>query len=136
MKSRSYLYCALATTLNIILNALTFGRYLWLEGRVRGGRFRNWARQFGYRPANFIQPETEEEIVNLVKNGRKIRFFGSGHSFNAGIVSDETLVSLDKYAGLIKIDGELVTVKGGTRMRDVVKFLLENGLAFKALPSH
>lgn len=136
MESRSYLYCAFATTLNIIVNALTFGHYLWLEGRVRGGRFRNWARQFGYRPASFVQPETEEEIVNLVKNGRKIRFFGSGHSFNAGVVSDETLVSLDKYAGLVKKEGNRVTVKGGTRMRDVVKLLLENGLAFEALPSH
>jgi hypothetical protein len=137
MKSRSYLYCALATTLNIILNALTFGKYLWLEGRVRGGRFKNWAHQFDYRPANFVQPETEEEIVNLVKNGRKIRFFGSAHSFNAGVVSDETLVSLDKYAGFVRKDGNLVTVKGGTRMRDVVRLLLDDyQLAFEALPSH
>lgn len=136
MKSRSYLYCAFATTLNIILNALTFGKFLWLEGRVRGGRFRNWARQFEYRPANFAEPETEDEIVNLVKSARKIRFFGSGHSFNAGVVTDETLVSLDKYAGLVKKENNLVTVKGGTRMRDVVKLLLENGLAFEALPSH
>ena len=136
MKSRSYLYCALTTTLNIILNAVTFKNFLWLEGRVRGGRFRNWARQFAYRPANFLEPETEQEIVDLVKNNRKIRFFGSGHSFNAGIVSDETLVSLDKYTGLVKKDGNRVTVKGGTRMRDVVELLLENGLAFEALPSH
>ena len=136
MKSRSYFYCAFATTLNIILNALTFGQYLWLEGRVRGGRFRNWARQFAYPPTNFVEPETEEEIVNLVKNGRKIRVFGSGHSFNAGVMSDETLVSLDKYAGLVKKEGNRVTVKGGTRMRDVVELLLKDGLAFEALPSH
>jgi hypothetical protein len=136
MKSRSYLYCASATTLNIILNALTFGKYLWLEGRVRGGRFSNWARRFGYRPADFIQPETEGEIVALVKSSQKIRFFGSGHSFNSGVVTDETLVSLDKYAGLVKEEGNRVTVKGGTRMRDVVRLLLDNGLAFEALPSH
>ena len=136
MKSRSYLYCALATTLNIILNGLTLGKFLWLEGRVRGGRFRNWARQFGYRPTNFAEPQTEEEIVNLVRNSQRIRFFGSAHSFNAGVVSDETLVSLDKYAGIVKIEGHLVTVKGGTRMRDVTRLLLLNGLAFEALPSH
>ncbi|HEY8559167.1 MAG TPA: D-arabinono-1,4-lactone oxidase [Pyrinomonadaceae bacterium] len=136
MKSRSYLYCALATTLNIILNALTLGKYLWLEGRVSRGRFRNWARQFGYRPANYAEPRTEREIVNLVRDAQRIRFFGSGHSFNAGVVSDETLVSLDRYAGLVKIEGGEVTVKGGTRMRDVAALLLENGLAFEALPSH
>lgn len=138
MKSRSYLYGIFATKLNIILNALTFGKYLWLEGRVRGGRFRNWARQFGYRPTNFFQPTTEEEIVNLVKNSYKIRLFGSGHSFNAGVVSDATLISLDKYDGRIEKDlpPNQMAFKGGTRVRDVVKILLKNGLAFKALPSH
>ena len=138
MKWKSYLYGVFATKLNIIVNALTLGKKLWLEGRVRGGRFRNWARNFGYRPANFVQPTTEEEIVNLVKNSEKIRLFGSAHSFNAGVVSDATLVSLDKYAGVIEKDlpPNQMAFKGGTRVRDVVRILLENGLAFKALPSH
>ncbi len=136
MKWKSYLYGVFATKLNIIVNALTLGKKLWLEGRVRGGRFRNWARNFGYRPTNFVQPTTEEEIVKLVKSSDKIRFFGSGHSFNSGVVSDATLVSLDKYAGLVKREGDFFTVKGGTRMRDVVRILLEHGRAFEALPSH
>jgi hypothetical protein len=38
MTPRSYFYGGFATTLNIILNALTLGKFLWLEGRVRGGR--------------------------------------------------------------------------------------------------
>ncbi len=136
MKLRSYFYGGFATTLNIIINGLTLGKKLWLEGRVRGGRFRNWARQYGYRPATFAEPTTEEEIVNLVKSSQKLRFFGSGHSFNSGVVTDGTLVSLDKYAGVVKKEGNLVTVRGGTRMRDVVQLLLDNGLAFEALPSH
>ena len=138
MKSRSYLYGVLATTLNIVVNGLTLGRKLWLEGRVRGGRFRNWARQFGYKPSNFFQPRTEQEIVDLIKSSQKIRVFGSGHSFNSGVVSDAALISLDKYSG--RIDRALppnqMAFKGGTRVRDVVATLLEHGLAFKALPSH
>jgi hypothetical protein len=43
MRSRSYFYCGWTTTLNIILNAMTLGKYLWLEGRVTGGFFHNWA---------------------------------------------------------------------------------------------
>ena len=54
MKRRGYFYVAFATTLNILLYALTLGRFLWLEGRVRGGLFRNWGRRFRYRPRNFV----------------------------------------------------------------------------------
>ena len=140
MKARGYFYCGFATTLNIILNALTFGKYLWLEGRVRGGRFRNWARRFGYKPQRFAMPSTEQEIIDLIKNSESVRLFGAGHSFNDGIKSDHTLISLDNYKGLISKDlqGEdnYVTVKGGTRVREVIKILSDLGLAFKALPSH
>ena len=128
----------LATTLNIVIYALTFGNYLWLEGRVRGGFFKNWGRRFGYRPRRFVQPSTEEEIVELVRNSRQVRFFGSAHSFNDGVVVDDVLVSLDKYSGVIwkDLENKQMAFKGGTRVRDVVRFLLDDGLAFKALPSH
>jgi FAD/FMN-containing dehydrogenase len=134
----SYLKVALATTLNIVLNALTLERYVWLEGRVSGGVFTNWAKRFPYRPRRFVRPTTEEEIVELVRSSRRLRVFGSGHSFNNGVVSDETLVSLDDYSGLIWQDlrKNQIAVKGGTRVRDVVKLLSDAGLAFKALPSH
>lgn len=138
MKRRGYFYVGLATTLNILLYALTFGRFLWLEGRVRGGVFRNWCRRFRYRPKNFAQPTTEEEIIALVKRSKGIRFFGAGHSFNDGIKADETLVSLDKYTGVIwkDLDKKQLCVRGGTRVRDVVQLLLDEGLAFIAQPSH
>ena len=138
MKYRGYFYVGLATTLNIAIYALTFGHYLWLEGRVRQGRFKNWGRRFGYRPRRFVQPTTEEEIVALVKHSTRVRLFGSAHSFNDGVVADDTLVSLDKYSGVIWKDPEKkrMAFKGGTRVRDVVRCLLDDGLAFKALPSH
>jgi len=138
IKSRSYFYGALTTTFNILANAVTVGNYLWLEGRVRGGIFRNWARQYRYQPQRFFQPTTEEEIIEIVKNSSGLRFFGSGHSFNEGVVTDATLVSLDKYSGIVWKDlaNKQIAVKGGTRVRDVVKILLDDNLAFGALPSH
>lgn len=138
MQFPSYSKVALATTLNIILNAATWGRYVWLEGRVRRGVFMNWARRFRYTPKKFVQPTTEEEIVELVRNSRSLRLFGSGHSFNNGVVSDETLVSLDNYSGVVwkDRDKKQIAVKGGTRVRDVVELLFDEGLAFAALPSH
>ena len=80
MKTRSYFYCGLTTTLNIILYALTFGNFLWLEGRVCRGYFRNWLRRLGYRPRQFEMPDTEEKIVDLIKSSTGIRTFDAGHS--------------------------------------------------------
>lgn len=138
MKLVSYLRVASATTLNIVLNAATLGRYVWLEGRVRKGIFANWAGRFRYKPKRFARPTTEAEIVELVRSSEKLRVFGSAHSFNEGFVSEETLVSLDDYSGVVWRDTEKkqLNVKGGTRMRQVVKLLREDGLAFEALPSH
>ena len=136
MKTRGYFYCGLTTTLNIILYALTFGNFLWLEGRVCHGYFRNWLRRFGYRPRHFEMPETEEKIANLIKNSSGIRTFGAGHSFNSGLVAEDTLVSLDRYTGVIKREGNHLRLRGGMRVRDVSKELLTLGLAFENLPSH
>ena len=137
-KLLSYLWVGLTTTFNIFLNAVTFGHYLWLEGRVRRGKFRNWARRFGYRPRRFVEPTTEGEIVKLVKNERRLRVFGAGHSFNHGIVTAGVLVSLDRYCGVVRKNRakKQLTVKSGTRVRDVIKALFDEGLAFEALPSH
>ena len=138
MKLVGYLKVALVTTLNIIAYAVILGRYVWLEGRLRRGVFRNWAGRFRYRPMRFVQPTTEEEIIEIVKSSKRLRVFGSAHSFNSGVVVDGTLVSLDKYSGVIwkDLEKKQMAVKGGTRVRDVVRALLNEGLAFSALPSH
>lgn len=133
-----YLRVGSLTTVNILLNAATLGRFVWLEGKVRNGVFKNWARRFRYAPDRFVRPTSEAEISEIVRDARSVRVFGSGHSFNAGVVSEETLVSLDDYSGPVWSDrtARRLSVKGGTRVRDVVKLLLEEGLAFRALPSH
>ena len=135
---KSYLYMALVTTINIVLNGLTLGRYIWLEGRVQRGVFQNWGHRFRYRPKYFAQPRSEEEIVALVRNSRHLRVFGAGHSFNSGVVTDETLVSLDQYSGLLwkDVEKKQMAVAGGTRIRDVNRMMLKEGWAFAALPSH
>jgi L-gulono-1,4-lactone dehydrogenase len=138
VKIRSYLRVGYNTTLNIVLYAMTRGNYLWLEGRVRRGIYRNWALGFRYAPPTYVRPSNEEEIVRIVERSAKVRVFGSGHSFNDGNVSDQVLISMDKYSGLVSKDlaNQQITVKGGTRVRDVVKLLAQDGWAFAALPSH
>jgi len=106
MQFKSYFRVALGTTYNIILNALSLGRYVWLEGRVRNGVFKNWAMRFRYKPKKFAQPTSEQEIVELVKNSKNLRIVGSGHSFNGGVLVDDTLVSLDRYSGVVWKDAQ------------------------------
>ncbi len=72
----SYSRVAMLTTLNVVLNAATVGRFVFLEGRVDRGVFANWARRFRYKPKRFARPTTEEEIVELVKASRSLRVFG------------------------------------------------------------
>jgi hypothetical protein len=138
IESRGYFYGGFATSLNIILNGLTWGRFTWLEGRVWGGVFRNWLHRFRYRPKNFYKPKTEAELIYAIQNSTDVRFFGSGHSFNEGVVADTTLISLDEYTGVVAEDPAnlRLTVKAGTRVRDLVTLLLDRGWAFEALPSH
>jgi hypothetical protein len=138
MKLRSYLRAGFGTTLNIILYALTLGRFLWLEGRVRDGLFHNWDHNFRYRPRRFSRPQTEAELAELVRDSPELRLYGASHSFNDGVVADDLLISLDDYSGLVSKDlgRKQMTFKGGTRVRDVVRLMLAEGLAFKAQPSH
>jgi FAD/FMN-containing dehydrogenase len=133
-----YLRAGLLTTWNIIVYMASGGNHLSLEGRVQKGVFKNWAGRYRYRPLQFAQPTTIEEIAGLVRQSRHVRVFGSGHSFNDGVVAEDALLSLDKYSGVIWRDAEKkqLAVKGGTRVRDVVKALHKAGWAFGALPSH
>ena len=134
----SCLRVGLATTINVLANAVTLGYYIWLEGRVRRGSFLNWGRHYRYKPKPFKKPKTEQQIIEYVNGSARLRVCGSGHSFNSGIVSEQTLMSLDDYRGCVRYDPELkqMTVRGGTRIREVVRLLRAKELAFPALPSH
>ena len=137
-KLLSYLRGGLATTANVVAYAASDGRFVLLEGRRQGTTFHNWALRYRQRPRRIAEPTTEAEIIDLIRSHRRLRVVGSGHSFNPGIVTEEVLISLDAYSGLTSVDAvaEQVTVRAGTRVRDVVALMLDHGLAFTALPSH
>jgi hypothetical protein len=48
--------------------------------------------------------------VDLVNGSEQVMVFGSGHSFNDGILSEEALVPLDDYGGMVRRElGEAVS---------------------------
>ena len=125
MKAFSYLRAGLVTTGNIVWYAATSGRYLSLEGRVRGGVFQNWARGSGTRRRSTRARPAEAEIVELVKSARSLRVFGIGSLLQRRHrVGRDLLVSLDHFSGLVRPrtwSGSRSRSRGGTRIRDVVQ---------------
>lgn len=97
--------------------------------------WRNWSGSVIGNPAEYHEPSTLDEIISLVKRcgaaGKTIRVVGSGHSFSPLVATDSILVSLDRYAGLERIDREVctATVRAGTKLKALGELLFSHGLA-------
>jgi len=100
---------------------------------------KNWSRKITWSPAEVHYPETEKAILNLVNKARKekkkIRVVGSIHSFNPLWVTNHIVVSLQKYAGIVKIDNAnlTATIKAGTTLNLLGDLLFQQGLAMENL---
>jgi L-gulonolactone oxidase len=103
--------------------------------------YENWARTLRFKPERFCQPRTEQEVVEVVQDvlarGGRVRTHGGGHSWSHFIVTDDTLVNLDKLnRGLIAdIHNKRYTVEAGIRLKDLIENLANDGLALKNLGS-
>lgn len=137
MRYPHFAVAALKTIANAVCYAVSRRRVLLLEGRWWRGFYSNWSGDRRYQ-SRFLSPESESEVVAIVRDEPLIRVVGAGHSFNDGLVTDGATVSLDALAGVIDIDHEAkqATVWAGTRLRDLTPALLAEGLAFRALASH
>jgi len=109
------------------------------QPRDRDGRFVNWSRTVTSRPASWELPETEDAIVRCVRDaaagGRRVRVVGAGHSWSQIAVPDDIAVSLDDWSGVIAEGTGTVTVRAGTRLRDLNAALAARGLALPILGS-
>ncbi|MFC5381669.1 FAD-binding protein [Aquipuribacter nitratireducens] len=132
-----FLRAAASTVVNTTRYVWSRRRRLTLEGRVAGSEYRNWSGDRRHT-AVLHQPSTVEELQEVVRTATSVRVVGSGHSFNDGLATDGATVSLDRLAGIVRIDRDTrrVTVRAGTRLRDLTPALLREGLAFATLASH
>lgn len=100
----------------------------------------NWTGNIQSKPIQIYTPETEEEVITLVKKaareGVRVKVTGSGHSCSRIAASDNAwLISLDKLNQLISIDHQTghVTVQAGIRLYELNQLLADNGLALSNL---
>jgi FAD/FMN-containing dehydrogenase len=103
--------------------------------------FENWAHTLKFKPDRYCEPESEAEVVEVVKDafasGGRVRTQGAGHSWAQFIVTDHTLLQLDKLKRALIADilKRRFTVQAGVRLKDFIKMMAKDGLAFRNLGS-
>jgi FAD-linked oxidoreductase len=104
---------------------------------VTGRRWTNWGRNQHAVATEILTPGSVDEVAAEVKEasaaGRRIKVVGSGHSFTDIAVADDHRLLLHRLAGLVAIDGPLVTVQAGMTLAVLNAVLAENGLAMPNL---
>jgi FAD/FMN-containing dehydrogenase len=99
--------------------------------------FKNWAKIVTVRPPVFAQPETEADIIGLIKSHKKVRIYGSGHSWSDHFSTDELLLNLDRYNKVLNLDksNKTIKVQAGIKLWQLNELLDQNGLALINLGS-
>jgi L-gulono-1,4-lactone dehydrogenase len=101
--------------------------------------WRNWAGIERCTPAAREAPATRDEVVAAVRraarDGRRVRVAGSGHSFSPAVLTDGTLLSLERLGGVHAVDAAsgLVRVQAGITLHRLVRELDARGLALPNL---
>lgn len=97
----------------------------------------NWARNYTYRAAHVHQPETIEQIQELVSHSSKLKALGTRHSFNDIADSTGALISLERFDRIVALDRQrlTVTVEAGVRYGQLARWLHAEGYALHNLAS-
>jgi alditol oxidase len=97
----------------------------------------NWAGNYFYRAAHIHQPETVEQVQELVRRSDRVKALGTRHSFNDIADSPGGLISLEKFDKILVLDHErrTVTVEAGVRYGDLARWLHRKGYALHNLAS-
>src|SRR5699024_3086976 len=99
----------------------------------------NWSASVHCRVKQMLEPHTIDELMAIVKNskqqGKSIRVVGAGHSFTPLVATSDIIISLRHIRGIDRIDREqdVVTVWGGTTLKDLGELLYSNGYAMENL---
>jgi xylitol oxidase len=102
-----------------------------------GDRSTNWAGNITFAAQRLHRPTSLEQLQQLVAASRRIRSFGTGHSFNPIADCDGDRVSVADLPPSIEIDAErsTVTVGGGVRYGELAQHLHREGYGLHNLGS-
>lgn len=89
------------------------------EHATQRRQWRNWGGNLTASPAQILAPQSEDEVVDILRNTKGgIRPVGSGHSWSGLVPTDETIVTLDRLSGLVDHNPDTLQaeVLGGTKL--------------------
>ena len=117
------------TVATYVPHSITSAHSITTDGRIQ------------FNLVNLSTPESEDEIVSIVQNAyqnnRKIRVVGDGHSWSHIAQTQDMMISLSKYRGIVATDKQkmTVTVKAGTPLEQLSEELDKLGLGMINLGS-
>ena len=93
--------------------------------------WRNWSGSVVAHPASLSRPRDEDELASLVRQARRVRVVGAGHSFMPLCETDGVLVSLDRMEGdlIVAPDRETVEAPAGWSLKRLTEHLWAEGLS-------
>lgn len=103
------------------------------------GVWRTWSGGESCTPAVRVAPsgvtQVAEAVAAAAEAGRTVRVAGAGHSFTPTVLTDGTLLSLERMTRVVDVDRAtgLVRVEAGATLGQLSEVLWEHGLAFENL---
>ena len=101
--------------------------------------WRNWSGELECHPTREVHPASVEEVRHALRvaqaTGVKVRVAGAGHSFSDLVLTNGTLLVLDRMNRVLDVDvpGQRVRVEAGIRLHALSARLAAHGLALPNL---
>ncbi len=99
----------------------------------------NWSGSLRFTPDSIETPRDERHLAELVQRaaaaGRTVRVVGAGHSSSALVKTDDVLISLERFQGLVAHDSNThrATLRTGMTLHEAGQKLLDVNLALHNL---
>ncbi|KAJ2745242.1 D-arabinono-1,4-lactone oxidase [Coemansia sp. BCRC 34301] len=110
-------------------------------GSAKGFELRNWADTFRCKPQYYLAPETECEVIELVRiaarHGLTLKPVGAGYSPSDVACTDSIMLNMDKMNRILAHDAYActLTVEAGVRVHQLNAMLEQRGMALSSLGS-
>ncbi|KAF0696157.1 Aste57867_13073 [Aphanomyces stellatus] len=92
----------------------------------------NWDTHQVCYPQQHLHPTSPLELQLAVAGASSVRVAGTGHSFSPIVLTNATLLSLDRLASVVSYNRDTITVQGGMPLYAINQFLAADG---RALPN-